>query len=100
MFHLKTHTPFDASRKDGKDVPIPMKTLYQYLQFSKAEPFSDEKAAEDILKAGPFQQPYIRKFGHQVKGFNEATWVSKRLEIMRDGVIFKIRYLAAAPAFL
>ena len=66
---------------------IVFNTSEQYFMYRKALHFNDFTIAEKILKTkNPYNQ---KKYGRQVKGFDNAVWVTVRYQYMLDGCTAK-----------
>ena len=79
---------------DGLQFP----TAEHYMMFQKAKLFSDDAAADAILRA---PNPGAAKaLGRSVRGFQEAVWQQNRLSIAVDGNFAKFSQSAALHAFL
>lgn len=62
-------------------------TAEQFMMWSKAMLFNDEKTAEKILKAKtPREQ---KNLGREVRGFNQGTWDKNKLKIVEEGTYLK-----------
>ncbi|MFU8871705.1 NADAR family protein [Micromonospora sp. SL4-19] len=62
-------------------------TAEQWMMWRKANLFGDTETAERVLAAGHPQR--AKALGRQVRGFDEATWVSCRYEIVVAGSVAK-----------
>lgn len=68
---------------DGHSYP----TAEHWMMAEKARLFQDDEMLEKILLA---QSPaQAKKFGRQVRGFDQAAWEGKRLEIVVQGNLHK-----------
>jgi ribA/ribD-fused uncharacterized protein len=73
-------------------------TAEHYMMAEKARLFDDEQAKEEILRA---PSPAAAKaLGRAVRGFDEATWEKRRLEIVVRGSIAKFGSSAALTEYL
>jgi ribA/ribD-fused uncharacterized protein len=81
-------------RLDGRVFP----TAEHYMMFQKAILFGDKDTAEQILAA---PSPSAAKaLGRAVRGFDEALWVERRLEIVATGNEAKFGQNPELGAFL
>jgi len=62
-------------------------TAEHWMMWHKATLFDDAETAERILAAGHPQR--AKSLGRQVRGFDEATWVARRYEIVVAGSLAK-----------
>lgn len=63
------------------------KTAEHYMMAEKARLFADKKMEQQILAANHPHE--AKKLGQMVRGFNEATWVQHRFEIVVQGNVAK-----------
>lgn len=61
----------------------------QFMMFSKAKLFGDNEAAAKILAAQ--DQKTQKALGREVRGFDEAVWAAKRVNIVSVGCREKFR---------
>lgn len=75
---------FPSEFKDGG---ITFVNCEQYMMFSKAKLFGDERTAALIMKNGDPKN--VKKLGRLVTNFNEQVWVEHREEIVYRGNMLK-----------
>lgn len=73
-------------------------TAEHWMMAEKARLFQDEEMVKAILEDK--SPASAQKFGRQVKGFNKATWVQHRFEIVKQGSLHKFAKNEALKAFL
>lgn len=62
-------------------------SMEQYMMFSKAKLFDDDKIAEEIMKISDVAE--IKDLGRKVKGFSERIWMQHREKIVKRGLSAK-----------
>ena len=64
-------------------------SVEQYMHFNKAILMEDEDTAEKILNA---KTPYAtKKFGRQVKNFNQEVWNLNKKQVVKQGIVLKFQ---------
>jgi ribA/ribD-fused uncharacterized protein len=66
---------------------IQYKTAEHWMMAKKAELFSDEETLSKILNAKTPAE--AKKLGREVKGYDDAKWLKKRLELVVEGNFYK-----------
>ncbi|GAA2050782.1 NADAR domain-containing protein [Catenulispora yoronensis] len=84
-------SPFEA---DG----VRFQSAEHYMMWGKARLFTDPEAAAQIIEATSPAQ--AKALGSAVRGFDEATWVANRLDIVTAGNVLKFRQNPDLLAFL
>ncbi|WP_308198419.1 NADAR family protein [Actinomadura terrae] len=73
-------------------------TAEHYMMAAKARMFGDERAAEAIVKAK--HPAKAKELGRRVQGFDEETWVARRLGVVVDGNLAKFAQHPEHRAYL
>lgn len=73
-------------------------TAEHYMMAGKARLFGDDEALERILKAP--SPGAAKRFGREVRKFDEVTWVAERSRIVEEGVLAKFAQHEELRAFL
>jgi ribA/ribD-fused uncharacterized protein len=68
------------------------------MMAEKARLFGDEPSLEKILAAG--HPGEAKKYGREVQGFNNQTWIEHRIEIVVRGNVAKFGHNEALKAYL
>lgn len=73
-------------------------TAEHYMMAGKARLFGDNEARERILKSP--SPGAAKRFGREVRNFDEGTWVTERSRIVEEGVLAKFAQYEELRAFL
>lgn len=73
-------------------------TAEHYMMAGKARLFGDTDALERIVQSP--SPGAAKRFGREVRGFDEAKWVAERSRIVEEGVLAKFKQHDELRAFL
>ncbi|MEP6804578.1 MAG: NADAR family protein, partial [Flavobacterium sp.] len=74
------------------------KTAEHWMMAKKAELFKDDKVLEKILQAKSPAE--AKKFGREVKNYNETLWLAARFDIVKEGNYHKFNQNPELKEFL
>ncbi|KUJ61500.1 hypothetical protein AR687_12525 [Flavobacteriaceae bacterium CRH] len=74
------------------------KTAEHWMMAKKAELFNDHEVLEKIIKA--HSPAEVKKFGREVKNYDDKLWLENRYEIVKQGNYHKFSQNAALKTFL
>jgi ribA/ribD-fused uncharacterized protein len=74
------------------------KTAEHWMMAKKAELFKDDKVLEKILQAKSPAE--AKKFGREVKNYNETLWLAARFDIVKEGNYHKFNQNTELKEFL
>ena len=77
---------------------VTYKTAEHWMMAKKAELFKDDKILDKILQAKSPAE--AKKFGREVKNYNETIWLAARFEIVKQGNYHKFSQNSELKTFL
>ena len=77
---------------------VTYKTAEHWMMAKKAELFKDDKILEKILQAKSPAE--AKKFGREVKNYNETLWLAARFDIVKEGNYHKFSQHTELKNFL
>jgi ribA/ribD-fused uncharacterized protein len=77
---------------------ITYKTAEHWMMAKKAELFNDNEVLEKIIQANSPAE--AKKFGREVRNYDDTLWLANRYEIVKQGNIYKFNQNLDLKAFL
>jgi ribA/ribD-fused uncharacterized protein len=77
---------------------VTYKTAEHWMMAKKAELFKDDKILDKILQAKSPAE--AKKFGREVKNYNETLWLAARFDIVKEGNFHKFSQHPELKTFL